>query len=119
MQQKNEQKLKSKVENGARISTYTANFYKPAKELGQDKSQSVGTKMILNDFKTLGFRRKPNEACMRQKSYELSKTAIFQSSFNTNLKEDFIKSYNQGYQNHRSAFSQAPTHNQSAKPDNA
>mmetsp|Transcript_17867 Transcript_17867/g.30350 ORF Transcript_17867/g.30350 Transcript_17867/m.30350 type:complete len:114 (+) Transcript_17867:465-806(+) len=83
--------------NLKRGTTYAQSFYQPNPQLAADTKQSEGMKQITSDLKTLGFRRKLHEGTCKQKSFELSKTAVFQSSFNTNCKKEFVSSFDQGY----------------------
>jgi hypothetical protein len=90
----------------AKSTTYGANYCMPNKKLAANITQKEGIKLITQDLKTLGFRKKPHEATCRQKSYDLSKTALFSSSFNGASQDKFFSSFDKGYFNHTSNISQ-------------
>lgn len=78
------------------------NFIKPNQALAACLKQDEGIKYLTDDFKMLGFRKKPHESSCRQKQFELSKTACFHSDFNGNMQGQFFNSFNNAYDNHRS-----------------
>jgi hypothetical protein len=88
-----------------KLSVYASNFIQPPEHLKSKPLETEGVNKIRSDLKLLGFRRIPHGNTMRQKSYELSKTAVFSSTFNTNLKEEFNYSFDNGYKNHLSTVS--------------
>lgn len=57
--------------------SYTNNYIPPDKDLVMSLTQDEGIMNITDDFKMLGFRKKPHQNTCRQKSYDLSKTAGF------------------------------------------
>lgn len=78
------------------------NFVKPNQALAATIKQDEGIRVLTDDFKMLGFRKKPHEASCRQKQFELSKTACFHSDFNGNMQGKFFNSFNNAYDDHRS-----------------
>lgn len=78
--------------------------------MAADISQTDGIMNITEDLKLLGFRKKPHMATCRQKSYELSKTACFWSTFNSNKQETFNSSFNNCYNEHKSDIAKHNIH---------
>lgn len=54
-------------------------------------------------MKDNGFKKKPHHESCRQKSYDLSKTAGFQSTFNGASQLNFFTSFDNGYDKHRAS----------------
>ena len=64
-------------------------------------NETVGINKIIGDLKTLGFKKKPHHQSCRQKSYDLSKTANFYSTYNGGSQLNFFTSFDNGYNKHK------------------
>lgn len=67
-----------------RTTTNGFKFYEPNPKLRASTKQNEGIKKITQDFKILGFRKRPHEASTRAKAYALSRAANFSSNFTNN-----------------------------------
>ena len=93
----NSQQLKHTI----RTTTNACKYPAPGEKWGADVKQLDGIKKITEDFKQLGFRKRPHEYSCRQKQYELSRTGIFATSYRSNNKHTFYQSFNNCYDKHK------------------
>ena len=92
--------------------TYVQGFSSPNEKFLANLSQNDGIKQITQDFKTLGFRKRPHENSTRLKQYELNRTCMFPTNHTTNQKQTFIQSFDNGYNYSKDACNVSQTENQ-------